>query len=92
MDYINAKDLLPADLVCQLQRYLQGGYLYVPVEAGQRRGWGVVSGSRQALDQRNTQIRQARQTGVSVEELACRYCLSPSAIRKILSQKEKPGP
>lgn len=92
MDYINAKDLLPADLVRQLQRYLQGGYLYVPVETGQRRGWGVVSGSRQALDQRNTQIRQARQTGVSVEELACRYCLSPSAIRKILSQKEKPGP
>ena len=54
--------------------------------------WGVVSGSRQALDQRNTQIRRARQTGVSVEELACWYCLSPSAIRKILSQKEKPGP
>lgn len=92
MDYINAKDLLPAALVRQLQEYIQGGYLYVPRKAGTKRGWGTVSGSRQALDQRNRQIRRAHQRGAPVEELAQRYYLSAAAIRKILSQKEKPGP
>ena len=90
MDYQNAKDLLPPELVRWLQEYIQGGYLYVPVETGRKRGWGARSGSRQVLDRRNRQIRQERQRGASVEELACRYSLSPSAIRKILSQK--PGP
>lgn len=87
MDYQNAKDLLPPELVRRLQEYIQGGYLYVPVETGQKQRWGARSGSRQALDRRNDRIRQARQGGASVEELARRYYLSPSAIRKILSQK-----
>ena len=32
MKYLNAKDLLPEQLVEQLQQYVQGGYLYVPVK------------------------------------------------------------
>lgn len=36
MKYINAKDLLPAALVKELQRYVQGGYLYVPTEQAQQ--------------------------------------------------------
>ena len=30
MKYINAKELLPRELVEELQRYIQGGYLYIP--------------------------------------------------------------
>ena len=30
MKYINAKILLPARLVKELQEYIQGGYIYVP--------------------------------------------------------------
>ncbi len=87
MKYINAKKLLPDALVRELQRYLQGGYLYIPTAAGQKKRWGERSGYRQELTRRNRRIRQERQNGSSVEELAEQNGLSPSAIRKILSEK-----
>ncbi len=31
MKYINAKKLVPNSLVKELQKYIQGGYIYVPV-------------------------------------------------------------
>ena len=37
MKYLNAKDLLPTQLVEQLQQYVQGGYLYVPVKQEQHK-------------------------------------------------------
>lgn len=30
MKYLNAKDILPALLVKELQGYIQGGYIYIP--------------------------------------------------------------
>ena len=39
MKYINARDVLPDELVSQLQRHVQGAYVYVPA-CGARRRWG----------------------------------------------------
>ena len=47
MKYINAKELLPRELVEELQRYIQGGYLYIPANDEQRRCWGELSGCRE---------------------------------------------
>ena len=44
MKYINAKDILPEELVRELQRYAEGGYLYIPVEEAHQKRWGEVSG------------------------------------------------
>ena len=30
MKYVNAKDVLPEDLLVSIKKYFQGGYLYVP--------------------------------------------------------------
>lgn len=87
MKYINAKDFLPAALVKELQRYVQGGYLYVPTEQAQQKRWGEVSGYRQELQQRNHQIAEEFRNGTSMEKLAEKYFLSVSAIRKIIYQK-----
>ncbi len=87
MKYINAKDLLPAALVKELQRSVQGGYLYVPTEQAQQKRWGEVSGYRQELQQRNHQIAEEFRNGTSMEKLAEKYFLSVSAIRKIIYQK-----
>lgn len=87
MKYINAKDLLPDSLVKELQSYIQGGYLYVPADQAQQRRWGEVSGYRQELQQRNRQIVREFQNGASMEDLADKYFLSVSAIRKIIYQK-----
>ena len=87
MKYRNAKALLPDALVRELQRYIQGGYLYVPTEQEQKKRWGEASGYRQELQWRNRQIRGQYQQGCSVDSLAEKYCLSVHAIRKIIYQK-----
>ena len=87
MKYINAKTLLPEALVEELQNYIQAGYIYVPAKEEQHRSWGEVSGYRKELEKRNEKIRTKYRQGFSVEELARRYCLSISAIRKIIYHK-----
>ena len=67
MRYRNAGDLLPEALVKELQRYVQGEYLYIPTDGTQRKGWGERSGARQMLDARNQAIRQAFRQGISPE-------------------------
>ena len=68
MKYINAKDLLPDALVKELQRYMQGGYLYIPADQAQKKRWGEASGYRQELQQRNRQIVAEFQ-----KNIACLY-------------------
>lgn len=85
--YINAKDLLPDALVKELQRYIQGGYLYVPTDQAQQKQWGESSGYRQELQKRNRQIAAEFRNGASIEALAEKHFLSVSAIRKIIYQK-----
>ena len=87
MKYINASDLLPPALVQTLQEYVQGGYVYIP--AREHKSWGEKSGSREALAQRNEEIRSQKQAGATLEALAETYHLSVSAILKIIYQKEK---
>ena len=76
MKYINAKTLLPEALVEELQNYIQAGYIYVPAKEEQHRSWGE-----------NEKIRTEYRQGFSVEELSRCYCLSISAIRKIIYHK-----
>ena len=80
-------DLLPEALVKELQRYVQGEYLYIPTDGTQRKGWGERSGARQMLDARNRAIRQAFRQGVSPEALGEQYHLSPASIRRIVYTK-----
>lgn len=87
MKYINAKTILPKALLEELQNYVQAGYIYVPAKEEQHKSWGEVSGYRKELEKRNKKIRMEYRQGISVEELALRYCLSASAVRKIIYHK-----
>lgn len=87
MKYKNANTILPEELVKELQKYIQAGYIYVPAKDEQRRAWGELSGYREELRRRNQKIASEYSQGISVEKLASRYCLSMSAIRKIIYQK-----
>lgn len=87
MKYLNAQAILPDTLVKELQNYIQGGYIYVPVEQEQKKRWGEVSGYRQELAQRNQQIKEEYQSGISMECLSEKYGLSLYAVRKIIYQK-----
>lgn len=87
MKYINATLILPDELVEELQKYVQAGYLYVPAKGEARRSWGELSGYRKELDRRNTAILSQYRGGTALEALADRYHLSIHAIKKIIYQK-----
>lgn len=87
MKYINANEILPKPLIKELQNYVQGGYIYVPIKTDKRKNWGEQSGYRLELDRRNEKIRQEYKNGVSLDILADRYYLSVSAVRKIIYKK-----
>lgn len=84
MKYINAKSVLPRELVEELQRYVQGGYLYVPAAEEQHRCWGELSGYKEMLLQRNAEIKMEYENGSSMEYLVEKYHLSEHTIRKII--------
>ena len=87
MKYINANAILPDMLVEELQKYVQAGYIYIPAKDEQHKSWGELSGYRKEPAKRNAIIIMEYKNGVSVAELADRYFLSVSAIRKIIYQK-----
>ncbi|MGN0143747.1 MAG: CD3324 family protein [Clostridium sp.] len=84
MKYTAANDVLPAELLEQIQKYIQGQYIYIPKEKGLRASWGSNSGTRKYTKQRNDQIRKEFLKGKSKELLAKTYCLSVSSIKKIV--------
>ncbi|BAD39186.1 conserved hypothetical protein [Symbiobacterium thermophilum IAM 14863] len=84
--YLNAADVLPAELLAEVQRYAAGEQLYIP-RPQERLPWGTRTGARAQLALRNEQIRQRRREGASIEELMREFHLSYDSIRKILSGK-----
>lgn len=87
MEYINAQDVLPQDLIEALQVYFDGGIIYVPKTSCKKK-WGEKSGYRKVLDKRNASILEAYQNKVSFDTLAKEHHLSVSAIKKIVYKKE----
>ncbi|NLY53021.1 MAG: hypothetical protein GX060_00055 [Firmicutes bacterium] len=91
MKYQNAESVLPARLVAEIQKYVQGTQLYIPKQNGKRLGWGERNGQRRLIKQRNQEIRQRYREGASIEELMAAYHLGYESIRKIIYQRESDG-
>lgn len=87
MKYVNADRVLPETLIQEIQKYIQGGLLYVPTPKSQHKKWGEQSGSRKMLNRRNTAIRDSFAAGSTVDGLAEQYCLSSDSIKKIVYTK-----
>jgi hypothetical protein len=86
MKYENAGDVLPEQLLREIQRYAAGKLLYVPARAD-KRAWGESSGYREQLQKRNRMIRNKYAHGMTVSELADEYFLSLDSIKKIIYSK-----
>ncbi|WP_042221060.1 CD3324 family protein [Oceanobacillus manasiensis] len=84
MQYKNGKEVLPPNLLKEMQKYIQGELIYIPKKKSQRAGWGEVNGSREILAQRNEEIFKMSREGTSLEELEQMYNLSVDSIRKII--------
>lgn len=46
MNYLNASDVLPKELLKEIQNYAGGTLLYVPKEEVNEKTWGEVSGQK----------------------------------------------
>lgn len=87
MKYNKATAVLPPELVEELQGYVQGEYIYVPIKEGHRISWGEISGYKQDIEKRNLKIKQAYAAGVTINELSEMFYLSIYSIRKIIYEK-----
>lgn len=89
MEYLNAKDILPTELLKQVKKYAAGKYLYVPQNEDDMKSWGELSGYRKQLRKRNRMIINKFQHGVTIEELSKEYFLSEETVKKIVYSKKK---
>ena len=87
MRYIKAKDILPPDLIAEIQRYTDGCFVYIPRATGRRKAWGAGTTTREELRARNEAIRRDRAAGASYTILAEKYFLSVKSIERILREK-----
>ncbi len=88
MSYINIYDVLPKEIIEQIQEYVDGVKLYIPKKVDSRNSWGSNTDTKEWISSRNQQIRHEHQNGVSVSELAQKYFLAEKTIQKIVYSRQ----
>jgi hypothetical protein len=83
MKYKKASEILPDELLKEVQKYAAGESLYIP-RINERKKWGENSGGRRFFQQRNEEIRDKFFHKLSLETLAEEYGLSYETVRKIV--------
>ena len=85
MKYVSANDVLPEELLSIIQKYYQGGYLYIPkgnyCKIKQQTDYKIE------LEKRNQQIYLKHLEGRTNGQLANIYYLSEASIRRIISKE-----
>lgn len=89
MNYKSAKDLLPSDLLSEIQKYVQGERIYIPRCEEVKYTWGERNGTREAMNFRNKEILLQYKNGLDFEQLSDLFCLSTETIRKIIYKQRK---
>jgi len=84
--YVNANQVLPEELVKEIQKYIQGTHIYIP-NIG-RKSWGEGSGLREELEQRNFEIIMHFRNGYDIPKLSNLYSLSEERIKSIVYRKK----
>ena len=87
MSYIKAEEILPEELLRQIQEYADGVYIYIPRKPGTRHAWGQETDYKAELKVRNDRIRSDYAAGTSVAALRRRYHLSEKSIHRILQNQ-----
>lgn len=86
MGYKKSAKLLPAELIEQIQEYVDGETVYIPRKSDKRRKWGESTGNHASLKDRNAEIYEKYKSGVSVKQLSEEYYISTQGIYKILTK------
>ena len=87
LKYKNAKKILPPDLIEEIQQYVQGEYIYIPIK---EKNVSVTPTEYEVeLDKRDTHIYKNSLEGVNNKKLSEIYNLSESSIRRIIICQRK---
>lgn len=89
MGYKNAAEILPAEVIKLIQRYIDGENIYIPKKSGVRQAWGTATRIRKELAERNSKIYQDYQSRIKQAELAKWYYLSEKSIQRILREEKQ---
>lgn len=87
MKYKKASDVLPAELVNTIQDYIQGEYIYIPRR--EKKYNSKVTAYQRELQKRDANIYLKVLEGTTKKELAGKYNLSQSSIRRIVLAQRK---
>ncbi len=87
MKYKNANEILPCELVEEIQRYIQGEFLYIPKK--DRQVHKAVTEYRIELEKRNSKIYTMHLEGICNKQLAKSFSLAQSSIRRIIIEQRK---
>lgn len=88
MQYLNGAEVLPEELLKEIQKYVDGETIYIP-KVKKRTSWGCKSGTRNLIDSRNNEIFLLYNQGNNIEILAERFFLSEYTIKKIITKCSK---
>ncbi|QYE98574.1 CD3324 family protein [Paraclostridium sordellii] len=88
MKYEKAQNILPQYIVNLIQEYIDEVYLYIPRKNENKKSWGEISGTKSNLRKRNKKIFIDYEKGMKIKDIAKKYYLSESSIRKIISQEK----
>ena len=87
MKYVNANDVLPEELLLIIQKYYQGGYLYIPkgnyCEVRKQTDYKIE------LEKRNYYIYLKHLEGRPNRQIGNIYHLSESSIRRIILKEKE---
>ncbi|MCI8751455.1 MAG: hypothetical protein K1W39_08745 [Lachnospiraceae bacterium] len=86
MSYINAKDVLPKEMIKEIQKYVNGVNLYIPKVPEENSN---CSNYKLELYKRNQEIYNLFLQGEKVSKLAAEYYLSDKSIYRILGEMKK---
>lgn len=87
MKYKNAKNIFPDDILEELQKYVQGEYVYIPIK--DKATNANITEYGMEVQKRDEHIYTKSLEGLSNRKLSQIYCLSESSIRRIIINQRK---
>lgn len=85
MSYKNAAQILPPELLREIQKYVDGEFIYIPRSSQHRHKWGAMTTAKLELRERNLRIFDDYLAGAKTSELAEKYFLSKKSIERIIT-------
>lgn len=84
MKYEKVQNILPDGIIKIIQKYTDGGYIYIPRKNENKKSWGENTETKRYLNIRDKEIFNKYSSGVPVNILSEQYFLTESSIRRII--------